>query len=283
MRRLPDLASLVVLAALVALPAGAAVTSAPPATATNPPAKATTATPAAVPAPARPDQATRKQQRAAAETLLPFQATYATSLNGMPLGADLNLDLKRGTTGLWSLRFSAKGMLFDFSESSEFTWEGCRSTPQRYRFDFNGFGVDRSLHLDFDQQKQLATGLSRRGPVSFKMPRKASDELSLAFVARCELVGGKQETELKAATTRGIRTFNFRVAGRETIKVPAGTFETLRIVRVRPEGDTRESILWVAPALDYVPVKLEHQEKLGMRGIVQLKAYNDGKRRIAAP
>jgi hypothetical protein len=268
------------LAALVALPAGAAVTITPPVSTASPPAKAATATP---PAPARPDHATRKEQRAAAETLLPFHATYTTSLNGMPLGADLNLDLVRGATGLWSLRFSAKGMLFDFAESSEFTWEGCRSTPQRYRFDFHGFGVDRSLHLDFDQQKQLATGLSRRGPVSFKMPRKASDELSLAFVARCELVGGKQETELKAATTRGIRTFNFRVAGRETIKVPAGSFETVRILRVRPEGDTRESILWVAPALDYVPVKLEHQEKLGMRGIVQLKTYTDGKRRIAAP
>ncbi|MFZ5698960.1 MAG: DUF3108 domain-containing protein, partial [Pseudomonadota bacterium] len=148
----------------------------------------------------------------------------------------------------------------------------CSADPQRYRFEFRGFGIKRKLHLDFDHDQRIAAGESRRGPVSFAFTSDTTDELALTYAARCQLLQGAAQVTFNVATTTGMKQLTYRIDGHETLKTPYGKLDTVRIVRVREQGDKRRTLLWVAPALDYIMVKLEHVEKLGVRGTVVLKS-----------
>ncbi len=202
----------------------------------------------------------------------PFQATYSTTLNGVPLGIELHLDLKNAGADTWELGLSAHSLMMDYQETSRFRWHDCSADPQRYRFEFRGFGVNRKLQLDFDHDQHIAAGESRRGPVSFTFSPDATDELALTYAARCRLLQGATQVTFNVATTTGMKQLTYRVDGHELLKTPYGKLDTVRIVRVREQGDKRRTLLWVAPALDYIMVKLEHVEKLGVRGTVVLRS-----------
>lgn len=208
---------------------------------------------------------------AAGFQLYPFTATYSAALNGMPLGFELKITLGAEAEGNWKIALNAGSAALRYEESSIFHWQDCRATPLAYRYEFRGFGIDRKLWLDFDHAKSIATGESRRGPVTYELPPGATDDLSLSFAARCRLLEGEQESSFPVATTTGIKDFRYRLDGRETIKTGVGRLDTLRIVRVREEGGKRKSTMWIAPSLDHMLVKVEHVEKFGVRGMVVLK------------
>lgn len=201
-----------------------------------------------------------------------FLATYATTLNGMPLGIDLRMQMSAQDNEQWLLALDAESMMMDYTESSLFRWKDCRAEPLRYRFQFKGFGVDRKLWLDFDHDRKLARGESRKGPVSFPFPEDVMDELGLSFAARCQLLRGETEVTYNIASTNGMKVLNYRVVGEELLKTPYGKLQAIRVERTRTKTEKRRSTLWLAPSLGYIMVKLEHVEKLGVRGSATLKA-----------
>jgi hypothetical protein len=202
----------------------------------------------------------------------PFMVTYATSLNGMPLGIDLHMRMAAAENGLWQLALDARSRMMKYHESSLFRWEDCRAEPVRYRFDFSGFSVDRKLWLDFDHEKKTASGESRKGPITFAFPDDVTDELGLSFAARCQLLRGANEVTYNTATTKGMRTLTYRIVGQEKLKTPLGKFDAIRVERKREAGEKRRSTLWLAPSLGYIMIKMEHVEKLGVRGAATIKA-----------
>ncbi|CAG9297168.1 DUF3108 domain-containing protein [Celerinatantimonas diazotrophica] len=52
-----------------------------------------------------------------------------------------------------------------------------------------------------------------------------------------------------------IKDYKFKIDGTETLKVPAGTFKTIRLKRIQ-NGD-RQTYMWLAPKLDYQLIKLQ--------------------------
>lgn len=204
------------------------------------------------------------------QPLKPFRATYSASLNGMPLGANISLELAGGQPE-WTLALAGSSALVKYREETRFRWQDCAATPLRYRYDFSGFGISRKLWLDFNHATRRVTGESRKGPLSYAFGEDITDELSLTMVARCRFANGSPLATFNVATTKGLRQLSYRMEARETVKTPWGKVEALRVERVRNEDDKRQSTLWIAPSLGYVMVKMEHVEKLGVRGSVVLK------------
>jgi hypothetical protein len=61
---------------------------------------------------------------------------------------------------------------------------------------------------------------------------------------------------IQTASTRDAETWLFTVGGRETLQLPGGTLQALKLTRnPRKEFDQRVE-LWLAPSMDYVPVRL---------------------------
>ncbi|HDY84394.1 MAG TPA: DUF3108 domain-containing protein, partial [Methylophaga sp.] len=57
-----------------------------------------------------------------------------------------------------------------------------------------------------------------------------------------------------------LKNYQIRVIGKETITTPLGEIDTIKLTRHRNKDEDRETTLWCSPALDYMPVKLEHIE-----------------------
>lgn len=116
----------------------------------------------------------------------------------------------------------------------------------------------------FDYAAKTLTLKYRGEPQVLPLPANPSDRLAFAFqFAFIETPASVVTMDM--ADGRGVSTQVYEPAGREKIRVPAGEFETLRVVR-RPDGpNERTAELWLAPMYGYLPVRILVVEKDGTR------------------
>jgi hypothetical protein len=74
------------------------------------------------------------------------------------------------------------------------------------------------------------------------------------------LARGQTDITFKIADGGKLKEYRFKVVGEETLETPAGTFETVKITRLR-DDNKRETYVWCAPALHYLPVRIWQREK----------------------
>ncbi len=77
----------------------------------------------------------------------------------------------------------------------------------------------------------------------------------------------KPGTEIKVTLTdgKGLSHFQYKVAGTETLKTPAGELETVHLVKQRDNQDDKGTEIWFASKRDYLPVRILVTEKDGVR------------------
>ncbi|MGM8900664.1 DUF3108 domain-containing protein, partial [Psychrobacter sp. 1Y4] len=90
---------------------------------------------------------------------------------------------------------------------------------------------------------------------TLSMPQQAFDDLSLEVQIRQDLLNGKFTGNYYMAKKDKIEKTPFKKSGSTKITVPAGTFDTVRVDRVH-DDDSRSTSFWLAPSLDYLPVKV---------------------------
>jgi hypothetical protein len=88
--------------------------------------------------------------------------------------------------------------------------------------------------------------------------------------------------EYAIADGGSLKTYRFMVVGEETVETPAGTFDTLKLERLR-EDNTRYTALWCAPELNYLPVKLMQRESDDRLVTSELRSVSDSLRKPPAP
>lgn len=141
------------------------------------------------------------------------------------------------------------------SESSEFCVEGGRVRPRH--FEFNGKGDD-SYTLDFDWKKRKLRGgtLPERALLNGSVDHFSIQQAVRLWVMSSSSKKNPGTLKLTLAEKNGESPYTFAIRGRETIEVPAGSFNCLRVELV---GHERKKInYWIAPDRDWSLVKLEH-------------------------
>jgi hypothetical protein len=73
------------------------------------------------------------------------------------------------------------------------------------------------------------------------------------------LANGETDISFDVADGGKLKVYRYRVVGADTIEVPAGTFRTVKVARVR-DNSRRETYIWCAPALHYLPVRIWQRE-----------------------
>ncbi len=127
--------------------------------------------------------------------------------------------------------------------------------PRRY--------AERARHeeaVHFEQDGRLAIFSANRPPAP--MQDGAQDRLSVLLQLGARIAARPQayppgaQLEVQAATTREALIWRFQVEGAEELQLPGGHQATLRLVR-RPAGEFEPRLeVWLAPGLDYAPVRL---------------------------
>lgn len=146
-------------------------------------------------------------------------------------------------------------------EVSEFCIAGGKVVPKRFEH------VARDgFSLEFD----TAAGKVRDHKGRTRdIPAGAQDRFGLQQAVRLWAMANASVKEASAefpmVDEDRVRTYRFAITAREAIKIPAGTFDTLRVERV--DNKRRISRYWIAPERGWMPVKVES----GRDGKVQLR------------
>jgi len=88
-------------------------------------------------------------------------------------------------------------------------------------------------------------------------------QLGALIAARPQAYPAGATLSVQTATARDAEVWRVRIEGHEELHLPAGHLSTMRLVRV-PAGDYEPRIdLWLAPAMDYAPVRLRLTQASG--------------------
>ncbi|MDC4143141.1 DUF3108 domain-containing protein, partial [Acinetobacter nosocomialis] len=83
------------------------------------------------------------------------------------------------------------------------------------------------------------------------------DELNAELQVREDLKNGSLKSSYPLADAKEVENRRFVKQGSEKIKTSYGTFDTVKVVLEHGRPD-RSTIFWLAPKLDYLPVKVSH-------------------------
>ena len=102
---------------------------------------------------------------------------------------------------------------------------------------------------------------------SFAWKSGVLDELNAELQIREDLKNGGLKSNYWIADAKEIEARKFIKQGNEQIKAGTTTYDTVKVV-MKHDKPGRETIFWLAPKLDYLPVKVSHVDKKTSYGLL---------------
>lgn len=191
--------------------------------------------------------------------LQPYHAVYTAHYNRMPIEAHRYL---RAEEDGFSLVTEARNLLGRIHEEENFYLdEQGLLIPVSYVYNRSILGTSRKETITVDaaagtsvtrrkgEETQLDFHPGQLGPLSYQ----------IAMAADLATHNGIEDAHQFSYTVihRGrLRDYTYEVTAQDIeLDTPLGTLSTIQLERVR-ESDDRETVLWLAPELNYLPVKL---------------------------
>lgn len=211
-----------------------------------------------------------------------FQAFYQLRVNGFVIG-ETQVELAAQAAGqyLYRTHTYSTGITSLFSdddllESSLFKLHQQQLRPLEYRFDHIGRKKERHAYLKFDWQAGEVANTVEGHTWEMKIPRHAMDKLIVQLAVMLDLDAGKKDFKYAVADGGKLKEYQFAITGEETIRTPAGEYQTIKLERLRKDND-RSTYFWCAPSLNYLPVRIkqiEHED--GVTYLSELKRTSLG-------
>lgn len=209
-----------------------------------------------------------------AETIPAFEASYDV-LHGQTLVGNVTekyLLIDGQYRYESSLRAVGMAALFskgDIVQTSIGRLENESPRPAEYRFQQ---GKNKNYQFLFEAAQIKIVGHKDRSRLTPKPP--VQDELSLMIEIRRQLAQGNREGELSAIYGSKARDYRYqyKVIGEEKVETPQGQRDGLLVERTSSQGKYRY-LFWCVPELDYLPVKIEREDREGRTATLILKKY----------
>jgi hypothetical protein len=192
-----------------------------------------------------------------------FTATYQVLRDGAPLG-EATVRLKPLGNGQWEYGKHLRGtsglaaMLgANLEETSRFRWHG--EVPEAILYDYRLEAAikTKQRHLSVDWSRRQVTVDEGKGALTYPAVPGMVERNTTALAIGLALRDGQQEIALPVAVRQDVETQRFAVAGKESIAVPAGRFEAVRVDRTDAD---RGFSAWYAPDRYPLPIKLSQHE-----------------------
>jgi Protein of unknown function (DUF3108) len=120
-------------------------------------------------------------------------------------------------------------------------------------------GGDDNFSIAFDRASGEVRITRADGLQTLALERDLLDRGSLQVALLRDLASCRMPGPYRWVDDDGIRTYSYERVEDATAETAAGDFPTVRFVQQR-EGSSRQSILWLAPSLSFVPVYVEQIE-----------------------
>lgn len=115
------------------------------------------------------------------------------------------------------------------------------------------------MNINFDAAKKMISTQKDDKKASFTWKAGALDELNAELQIREDLQRNALKTQYLIADAKGLENRHFIKQGTETIKTNYGTFNTIKVI-MQHDKASKNTVFWLAPKLDYLPVKMSHND-----------------------
>ena len=213
----------------------------------------------------------------AAAAPAPFTATYQV-LQGDQVIGEATVSLKsagseweysnqtRGTGGL------AAALGASSSETTRFRWNNGAPETVAYDYRMNAAIKSKQRTTRVDWNANQVSVDDGKGAETYAAAPGLVDRNTAPYAIGLALHDGKQAVTLPVAVKRNVENQQFKVAGNDSVKVPAGSFNAQRVERI----DKDQSFsAWYVPQKYPVPVKLTQSD--GGSLTLQLVSYKTGR------
>lgn len=148
----------------------------------------------------------------------------------------------------------------DVTERSVWKYQDNMAIPVEYSYIDTNEKNKRDAILTFDWDRLIVTNKINGEPWDLEIKKGTQDKLLYQISIMLDLTSNNKTSKLKYLVADGgkLRTYDAEIKKKESIKTPAGKFETIRIAR---EDEKSITTLWCAPSLSYLPVRIEHYKK----------------------
>lgn len=195
-------------------------------------------------------------------TLKPFSASYEINWkSGISLSGNTVRKLSTNENGDWNFESKASAMFASVFESTQFKWQNNQIIPLKYHFKQSVLGKKRIADVSFDWEQLKVTNTVEDKPWKMPITEGVQDKLSYQLLLQQDLARGLEEFNYSVADGGKLKQYKFVVDGKEIIEAPIGSYEAIRIKRLRDAKQNRETFIWFAPELDYQIIKLHQIEK----------------------
>lgn len=196
----------------------------------------------------------------------PFNASYQFSYNGKNMGTATRVLSQNGNN--WTYSFSAKAAtLASATETSRFSFINGQIQSQSFSRQSKVLVHNNNLNIQFLSKDQVIKTKKDDKARSFAWQSGVLDELNAELQVREDL---KKSSTLKSAyyiaDAKAVDQRQFIKQGNETVKTSFGTFETIKVL-LKHDDSEKSSTFWLAPKLDYLPVKMTHQDGKSSYGL----------------
>jgi len=141
-------------------------------------------------------------------------------------------------------------------EKTEWTYHQQQLRPIKYSYERNGSKKKRHVKLNFDWDRMRVTNDINNDHWSMKITEGTLDKLLYHLALMHDLSNGTESLEYQIADGGKLKTYHFNNLGQEVLQTKLGALNTIKLKK----PGKRDTILWCAEELNYLPIKLVQEE-----------------------
>ncbi|MGX5913755.1 DUF3108 domain-containing protein [Aliidiomarina sp. Khilg15.8] len=212
-------------------------------------------------------------------TTTPYHAKYELSRRGTERGHATRL-LEEQDNGTWRYYTESYASMLFLSDRRKndtiFRMNEGRVEPLSFKYTRSGTGSDKAFDVEFDRVAN-AFRSSGENDINVEWNSALLDPNAVLHQLQLDIAGSDDNWSYQLIDEKGNqREYEFARAGTETLKLPYGSVEAVRVDRVR-DTDRRETFFWFAPELNYTLVKMQQLKEGKEQAQLQLTelTFND--------
>ncbi|HKQ13858.1 MAG TPA: DUF3108 domain-containing protein [Steroidobacteraceae bacterium] len=198
----------------------------------------------------------------------PFSATYAVTFRGIGAGS-ITFDFARdAATGRYIYETHASpstlARLFVSKaamERSVMEIDGAGTRPIDWQLDDGKSGNEGDGELHFDWSRNRVTGTVEGKPVELTAEPGTQDRSSMQIAVTTALLRGVEPGTIPLIDDNRIKRYVYTKKENATVDSALGKLDTVLYESTREGGSSRTSRFWMAPSLEFLPVRAEQIRK----------------------
>jgi hypothetical protein len=218
-----------------------------------------------------------------AASLPSFEASFRIMSGGLRLGTNevsLTVDGNgdyRYESHTWPSSWISWLLKEDLRELSRGVLDRAGIRPLFYEYRRTGRRSTRTAELTFDWKTSTVVNNVADSTWEMTIPAGTLDKLSTQLGIMLELQNGATEKTFAVADGGKLKQYAFQVIGTETVELPAGRFEAVKLNRLGVSAE-QLTYIWCAPELHYLPVRILQRKQDRSEYLRELERFSESLR-----